>query len=126
MALVAFSAGLFSWVIRELGREPVLVALTSSGRKAPNMWLPSALGIGMVVLSSITWLRAHSGASAEHAKALAELQVGPAYRFYSGTLTTNTSGAGRTFSGYVTAWNDNEIRYVPVRWDEQFPWAVNK
>jgi hypothetical protein len=111
---------LLLWVSRELGRQQVQAALTSAGIKRRDMRVPAAVGIGLVAVLGIflvTFLRL--GGSAEHAKFLAEQQVGAGYRFHVRSLNIVQDGQGKSVSGVVTAWNENEIREVPVRWEER-------
>ena len=115
---VAFIFALLFWVIMELGREAVQVAIDSAGLKRRDMRLPAALGgalvIALAVLSGV-FLR---GASAQHAKSMATEQVGSGYKFHVNSLRTSSVGDSESTSGVVTAWNDKEVRDIPVHWQE--------
>jgi hypothetical protein len=49
---------------------------------------------------------------------MAEQQIGPGYRFHVSSLTVAKNNRGTIVSGVVTAWNDNEIKSLPVHWKE--------
>jgi hypothetical protein len=50
---------------------------------------------------------------------MAEQQVGPGFRFHVSSLNIAKNNQGTFVSGVVTAWNDNEIRNLPVHWEER-------
>ena len=118
-AFLAFVLGLLFWLARELGREPVLAARASAGRKPRDMRIPAAAGVGMVIVMIIFMTLLLGGETADRAKSMAEQQVGPGYRFHVSALNIATNNQGTSVSGVVTAWNDNEIRTVPVHWVER-------
>jgi hypothetical protein len=118
-AVLAFVLGLLFWLARELGREPVLAARASAGRKPRDMRIPAAAGVGMVIVMIIFMTLLLGGETADRAKSMAEQQVGPGYRFHVSALNIATNNQGTSVSGVVTAWNDNEIRTVPVHWVER-------
>ena len=113
------SLGLLFWLAKELGREPVLAARASAGRKPRDMRIPAAAGVGMVVVMIIFMTLLLGGETADRAKSMAEQQTGPGYRFHVSSLNIATNNQGTFVSGVVTAWNDNEIRTVPVHWVER-------
>jgi hypothetical protein len=118
-AFMAFLLGLLVWLIKELGREPVLVAHTSAGMKQRDMRIPVAIGVGLVIAMGIFMALLLGGESADRAKSMAEQQVGSGFRFHVSSLNIAKSNQGTFVSGVVTAWNDNEIRNLPVHWAER-------
>lgn len=118
-AFMAFVLGLLVWLIRELGREPVMVARANAGRKQPDMRIPVAAGVGLVIVIGIFMALVLGGETADRAKSMAEQQVGPGYRLHVSSLNIAKNNQGTFVSGVVTAWNDNEIRSVPVQWEER-------
>lgn len=118
-AFMAFVLGLLVWLTRELGREPVLVARASAGMKQRDMRIPVAVGVGLVIVMGIFMALLLGGESADRAKSMAEQQVGPGYRFHVNSLHIAKNNQGTFVSGVVTAWNDNEIRNLPVHWEER-------
>jgi hypothetical protein len=108
------------WVSRELGRQSIQTALASAGIKRRDMRIPAAAGVGLVVVVGIFLMAlVQLGGSAEHAKSIAEQQVGAGYRFHVRSLSIVNNSKGKFISGVVTAWNDQEIRNIPVHWEER-------
>lgn len=118
-AFMAFVLALLAWLIRELGREPVMAARASAGRKQRDMRVPAAAGVGLVAVMGIFLALLLGGEAADRAKSMAEQQVGPGYRFHVSSLNVAKNSQGTFVSGVVTAWNDNEIRNLPVHWEER-------
>lgn len=118
-AFVVFVLGLLIWLTRELGREPIMAARASAGRKQRDMRIPAAAGLGLVIVIGIFMALLLGGDSANRAKSMAEQQVGPGYRFHVSSLNIAKNNQGTFVSGVVTAWNDNEIRNLPVQWEER-------
>lgn len=116
---MAFVLGLFVWLIRELGREPVIAARASAGRKQRDMRIPAAAGVGLVIVMGTFIALLLSGESADRAKSIAEQQVGPGYRLHVSSLNIAKNNKGTFVSGVVTAWKDNEILDLPVHWEER-------
>lgn len=118
-ALVALLLVLLFWVSRELGSEPVLTARAAAGRKVRDMRVPAAIGVTLVVLvGAFVWILL-GGETAGRARAVAEQQLGPGYRYHVSSLKISKSSKGTAVAGVVTAWNEKEIRHVPVRWVER-------
>lgn len=118
VAFMAFVLGLLGWVAWELGREPVRAARASAGRKEWNMRIPAAVGVGLVVVIGGVLALLLGSETAVRAKSMAEKQVGPGYRFQVSSLNIVKNNQGTSVSGVVTAWNDHEIREIPVHWEE--------
>jgi len=118
-AFMAFVLGLLVWLIRELGREPVMVARANTERKQRDMRIPAAAGVGLVIAMCIFLVLFLGGESAGRAKSMAEQQVGPGYRLHVSSLNIAKNNQGTFVSGVVTAWNDSEIRNIPVHWEER-------
>jgi hypothetical protein len=119
MVLVAFVLGLLLWFARELGREPIQAARASAGLKQRDMRIPAATGVGLVVVIVVVFaFFLHSG-YAERAKAMAKQQVGSGYQLHVNSLNVDTDSQRTVVSGVVIAWNEKEIRYVQVHWEER-------
>lgn len=115
LALLAFP----SWVLRELGREPVTLAREADGRKLRRLRLPAALGIGLVAVIVILIRLLTGGETARQAIDLATKQLGDGYDYHVSSLNIAWNNQGTVVSGVVTAWNDKEVRTVPVHWEEK-------
>jgi hypothetical protein len=116
-ALMALTLGLLFWVIRELGREPIQAARDAAGLKRRDMRIPAALGVGLLAAAGIGEYLILGGESAERAKSIAEAQVGAGYHFHVSSLRIIESPRLKSVSGVVTAWNDKEIKDIPVHWE---------
>jgi hypothetical protein len=55
----------------------------------------------------------------ERAKQEAAKEVGPGYEMQVTSLFITESGRHKSVSGVVAAWNDKEVRDVPVQWEEE-------
>jgi hypothetical protein len=110
--------GLLYWIVTELGREPVRAAFLGAGRKQRDMRVPAAFGVGLVVVLGILLAFMMRSESGKRAMSIAQQQVGPGYRFHVSSIQIRKNNRGTFVSGCVTAWNDKEVRYVPVHWEE--------
>jgi hypothetical protein len=118
-ARTAFLLGLSLWVFLQLRRDAVLEAIKRSGRKIPSLRGPIVVSAVLVVILATIVGRSLRSDRAKRAEQIAVSQVGDGYKFQVtsiGTVWTSTSK--RTYAT-VTAWNDREIREIPVSWDEQ-------
>lgn len=113
----ALTLMLLAWVVRELGKPPVLAAQRAAGHKVRDMRIPAALGLVVVLAAAWSVSSMLDGESAERAKALAARQVGPDYQLYVGSMSFNKTPERTRVSAIVTAWKDDEIRTVPVGWE---------
>lgn len=120
VAIGAFSLWLLFWVARQLGRPPIQAALSTARIKQRDMRIPAAIGIGLGVILTVSLVAGlQRGASAEHAKWIAEQEVGAGYRFHVRSLSITLNNQSKSVSGVVTAWNKNEVKDIPVHWVEQ-------
>lgn len=119
IGLMASVFVLLLWLYRELGQAPILAARAAAGRKARDMRVPAAAGVCVVVALGIVLALLLGGESASKARALAEEQMGAAYRYHVSSLSIAKNRQGTFVAGIVTAWNEKEIRNVPVKWEER-------
>ena len=59
------------------------------------------------------------GETGHRMKAIAEKQVGAGYQLHVTSLSISNPGPNESVSGVVTAWNDQEIREIPVHWESR-------
>lgn len=111
--------GLLFWVARQLGLEPVQVAIAKAGVKRRDVRYALAAGVGLAVLVGIAIPLFSNGESAERAKSIAQQEVGPGYKFHVSSIRVSTVGNKTNASGVVTAWNHQEIRSVPFNWEDR-------
>lgn len=119
IGLMASVFVLLLWLYRELGQAPILAARAAAGRKARDMRVPAAAGVCVVVALGIVLALLLGGEPASKARALAEEQMGAAYRYHVSSLSIAKNRQGTFVAGIVTAWNEKEIRNVPVKWEER-------
>jgi len=110
---------LLYWVAKELEREPVRAAQARAGRKQQDLRIPAIIGAVLVIVLVILMSLLLRGESAEHAKSLAKQEVGPGYRFHVTSLNIFIHNHITSASGMVTAWNDKEIKHIPVHWEDR-------
>jgi hypothetical protein len=106
------------WTQRQLGLPAVLAAQVAAHRRVRSLRLPVALGTGLVVLLAFIVPFVLGGSSGARAKLLAELQLGSSYQYHLSSLHYSSGSQGTAYRATVTAWNDQEIRTVPVQWSE--------
>jgi hypothetical protein len=119
-ARMAFFLGLSFWVFRQLRREVVLQAIVRSKGKIPPLRVPVLVGAALSIVLAATAALSLKSDRAKRAEQVAANQVGGGYNFLVTSMgTVWTSKGGRRSYAVVTAWNDHEIRKIPVSWDEQ-------
>lgn len=119
LGTVAFVLALLLWLYRQLGQASILEARAAAGRKVRDMRIPAAAGVGVVAVLAVLLTTLLGGESASKAKAIAEQQLGKTYRYHVSSLNIAKNSQGTFVAGIVTAWNDKEIRNVPVKWEER-------
>jgi flagellar biogenesis protein FliO len=107
------------WLYRELGRPEVQQARARAGRKSINMRAPAATGVGVVVLVVVSMRLLLGGESATKAQTLAQQQLGPGYRYHVTSIDIEMNSKATSVAAVVTAWNDKEVRDLPVHWQER-------
>jgi hypothetical protein len=118
LGLLAFVVALLLWLYRELGTTEVLAARAAAGRKVRDLRIPAALGLGLVVIMTATVPLFLEGESGSKAKAIAQQQLGGGYQYHVSSLRVAKTLQGTFVAGVVTAWNDHEVKTVPVEWRE--------
>jgi hypothetical protein len=116
LSLFILVSGLLLWLAKELGRSEIQAANVTTGCKQRDMRIPAAIGVLIVVFVAIFSSFLLGGESADRAKAIAIQQVGRNFNLYVNSLNTVTNSKGTFVYASVTAWNDTEIRYIPVHW----------
>lgn len=109
---------LLHWLYRTLGAPAVQAARRAAGHKPRHMGLAAASGAALSLLLCVMLSLLLHGEAAERARLAAERQFGPDYRYHVAALKVSGSGKGKMVEGLVTAWNGNEIRSIPVAWQE--------
>ena len=105
------------WIVWQLGRAPIDAARTDAGLQPRDLRIPAAAGVALVVALGVFLVAMRVGASAHQARALAEQKVGEGYRFHISWVSRVRTGTMSQMSAVVIAWNDNEVRRIPVQWE---------
>lgn len=113
---VLFNLALACLVARQLGRPAVLAARKSAGRKLRDMRIPLVLGLVLTVAAAAFQVKALNGEDARRAEAVAAAQLGPGYKYYTNQIWFSVSPGKSAVHATVQAWNDKEVRAVPVAW----------
>jgi hypothetical protein len=109
---------LLHWLVRTLGAPAVLAARRAAGHQPRHMGQAAACGAALSLLLCVMLSLLLHGEAAERALLAAERQFGPDYRYHVAALKVSDSSKGRRVEGLVTAWNGNEIRNIPVAWQD--------
>jgi uncharacterized protein YjeT (DUF2065 family) len=117
-ALVIGYCALAIWVVRELGREPVLAARAAAGRPLRNMRIPFALGLVGVLVGAGLMMSLLGGKRADRAQAAAAEKLGADYRYHVNSMNIVSNNGATAVSASVVAWNANAVINVPVEWKE--------
>jgi hypothetical protein len=109
---------LLFWLQQQLGRAPVLTAHAALGRKTRDMRVPAAAGVALVLLFTGALSLMLRGDSAAKVRSMAQQQLGAEFRYHVSSLSIAKNNRGTRVEAVVTAWNDKEVRSVPVEWEE--------
>lgn len=99
-------------------RPRVLEARTRSGKKTKPWRLSAAIGV--VLASGLIWMvgNLNNGPVGQRAKEEARRLLGQQYSFYVKSVQTSYSSGQKSIEVVVAAWKDDEVRYVPIKWNE--------
>lgn len=112
--MAAVVLALLGWSYRQLRSAPVLGALKASGRSTAMPKVAIGVGIAIVAFLAVMLNMTLNGAAGAKATDLARQQLGPGYNY----ATQSIQWGGGHGSAVVAAYNDNEIKYIPVEWSE--------
>ncbi len=116
--LMVFVFAFLYWLFNELGKEEILEARTSAGKKRRDMRVPFGLGV-IVMLGMTIFLKFFlSGESAARALLEAKSQLGEGYQYHMASLNVSTHNGKKLVNGVVIAWSKQEVKYVPIKWEE--------
>lgn len=110
--------GLLAWFQKQLGSAPVLAARAAAGRPVRNMWIPAVAGVVLTSTVGLALAQFVGGELGTKAESMAAKAHGNGYRYRVRSLNIKTGNSETSVSAMVTAWNDGEIKQVPVRWVE--------
>ena len=117
-ALTIGYVALLLWLVRELGRGPVLAARVAAGRKLRDMRIPVALGVAGSAIAVVVIALLLSGDRAHRAETMAAAKLGAGYRYHVNSIAVATVGGVSATAAMVVAWNANAVLAVPVTWHD--------
>jgi len=111
--------GVIWWVVHELRREQVLAARMQAGSKVSSPRIPAGFGVVLVVVLLIVVQFSLNGDTAQHVKQMAIKELGAGYKYNVNSINIVQNSQGKFVSASVTAYNEKEIRVIPVKWEEK-------
>ena len=112
--MAAVVLALLAWSYKQLRSPQFLEARKASGRTTAMPKIAIGLGIALVAFMATMLNMTLNGATGAKAVDLAREQLGPDYKYSAQSFS---AGGGHT-RAIVAAYNDHEIKYVPVEWSE--------
>lgn len=117
----AISAALiliFYWLRRELYSSDVIQAQSDANISPPRVVAPIVAGVAVLTaIVLVLTLMFHSNAGRE-ATRRAQEQLGPGYHYVVTNMQIHWHGREKSVSAVVAAYNDSELKTVPVNWNE--------
>jgi hypothetical protein len=95
----------------------LLAARERIGRTVHSARIPLVLGLVFAVGAACFEYRVLGGEAAQRASRAVAEKLGPGYRYFTVSLD-KTLGTPAKYSATVQAWNERELRTIPVRWKE--------
>jgi hypothetical protein len=118
VAFLTLTLAVLAWGVKELGRPPVQAAIDGAGVKRREVRWAMVAGVLLILGLGVSLHFMLGGESAKHAISMAEQTVGPGYRLRVTSLQISSNANRESVSGVVTAWNDKEIREIPIHWEK--------
>ena len=118
LATLLLLLALLGWLVRTLGNPSVKQAQAQTGIKSWNTRLALAIGMGFPLLLMLALTLFLGGDTASRAKAMAAQQVGSDSQLHVSALNISGDGKSTSVAAMVIAWNKQEIREIPVQWQE--------
>ena len=104
--------GILIWIYKQLSTPSALAKLEQAGYKSGKPKTALYAAVGIMVLGGVMFGVLFNSESAEKAKTLAKEQLGSNYEYHISSMQTS----GSKGSAVVTAFNENEIKNVHVKW----------
>ena len=111
---VPFVLGFLAWVYRALRSAWVLEALSTAGKPVNPPKLAFGFGLAIAIFVAVMLNVTVNGAAGDKAIELARQELGPSYNY----STQSVQFGGGHGHAVVAAYNDSEVKYVPVEWQE--------
>jgi hypothetical protein len=108
-------AAIVAVIAFELSRPDVMAAQVAAGRRPSSGRLPLMLGLALTLGAVGIEYYVLNGVAARHASQLAAHRFGTGYQYTTKSLSM-ALGEQRGYRATVQAWNDKEVRLIPVQW----------
>ena len=112
---VLLPAAIVVVVALQLSRPEVRAAQIAAGRRPSTGRVPLMLGLLLTLGAVGVDYYVLNGVAAQHASQLAARQFGAGYQYYTNSLSM-VLDERRGYTATVQAWNDKEVRLIPVQW----------
>lgn len=124
---LAFSLGslvIEIWIYLQLTSSPVRIAMDEASVNYVSFWRKPSNGLWVGACFALIGFLLASGfllksPAAQKAKDRAAEQTGPGYKFHVAGLREHWDSTGHSVQAYVTAYNDKEIKNIPLEWKEK-------
>jgi len=117
-AFTATFLALLYWVKKQLSKNVIRTAMVSGGIKQRSARMAVVIGVGFATFLGAATMFTWRSESAQHAVAMVEARVGPGHRFFVSSMHISETANRSSVWATVIAWNDTEIKTVPVHWIE--------
>lgn len=118
LAVQLLTLALCIFLLHQLGSTPVLAARDQAGRKRRDIRIPVAIGLILACSFGYAIYAMQRSTAAARAKKMAEQQLGPGFQYHVAQLHFTRSPEGSFVLAIVSAWNREEVRLLPLRWQE--------
>ena len=112
--LVWIYRSLISAVVREAMDEAQVNRTAFWRNPTRGFWIGGCLPLFLVVFLSLLM----GGGTADEAKQRAAAQLGDGYKFHMKSMNMSSGPGGKHVHAVVTAYNDDEIKDIIVKWSE--------
>lgn len=119
IGLWIFAIVLLAWVLRALRNKYVIEARAQFGKKIRSLRTPFALGFLLMTILAVALPISLNSDAGHLAQTKASEQLGSNYKYFVNSLQVSYSSQGKFITATVTAYNNHEIRIVPLQWSEK-------
>ncbi|MEL7354229.1 MAG: hypothetical protein AAF171_16820 [Cyanobacteria bacterium P01_A01_bin.116] len=102
------------WLCCELGRKPVQAAMRAARVKPWDIGIAAVVGAVLVAGIAVAATLLLNSDDVAQVEALAQQRWGRDYSYHVSSLSATQGRRGTTIKGEITAWNDQEIRRIPI------------
>ncbi|HNX68181.1 MAG TPA: hypothetical protein PLL75_05195 [Candidatus Omnitrophota bacterium] len=112
------------WLYGELTSEPVRAAMDEAHVNYTSLWRKPANGLWVstcfaVILMGILPVFLTKSPAAQKTRQIAAGKMGAGYKYFVSSLNQRINREGNFVRAIVTAYNDKEIKVLPLEWSEK-------